>query len=266
MSKPAARKGDMHECPKVTPGTPPVPHVGGPVYEGCHTVLIEGVAAARVGDLCICCGEQDVITTGSSSVYIGGKPAACKGDQTAHGGKIVVGSKSVMIGGRKMPRILKQRIINEAIEKCIVLLEEKLQLLEQNDSGTLIAFKKWFGCDDEKAKGIILERIRKVMEVSKMLSVDNFKEMIDRKSKTKYAQIYPDDKLLKLFIGEKFWTAPVKGKDSRSGVLVHELSHVDEIGNTFDYVLGVNDCLVLAKNDPSEALYNADSFEYFIEI
>jgi len=28
---PAARIGDMHTCPMVTPGTPPVPHVGGPL-------------------------------------------------------------------------------------------------------------------------------------------------------------------------------------------------------------------------------------------
>jgi uncharacterized Zn-binding protein involved in type VI secretion len=37
---PAARLGDMHVCPMVTPGTPPVPHVGGPVSLGSAGVLM----------------------------------------------------------------------------------------------------------------------------------------------------------------------------------------------------------------------------------
>jgi len=36
MGKPAARLGDMHMCPMVTPGLPPIPHVGGPITgPGC---------------------------------------------------------------------------------------------------------------------------------------------------------------------------------------------------------------------------------------
>ena len=63
---PAARVSDMHVCPMVT-GI--VPHVGGPVMPpGCPTVTI------------------------------GGKPAARLGDPTAHGGSIVLGCMTVMIG------------------------------------------------------------------------------------------------------------------------------------------------------------------------
>jgi uncharacterized Zn-binding protein involved in type VI secretion len=36
---------------------------------------------------------------GSSSVFIGGLPAARIGDTTAHGGNIVLGCFTVMIGG-----------------------------------------------------------------------------------------------------------------------------------------------------------------------
>ena len=51
MGMPAARVTDMHTCPMVTPGTPPVPHVGGPILPaGCPTVLIGFMPAARVGD------------------------------------------------------------------------------------------------------------------------------------------------------------------------------------------------------------------------
>ena len=96
----AARLGDMHVCPMVTPGTPPIPHVGGPILPPCcPTVLIEGMPAARVGDMALCVGPPDVIAMGSTSVIIGGMPAARLLDPTVHGGMIVQSAMTVMIGG-----------------------------------------------------------------------------------------------------------------------------------------------------------------------
>ena len=90
----------MHTCPMITPGTPPIPHVGGPVMPpGCMTVLIGGMPAARLGDMCTCVGPPDSIVKGSATVMIGGMPAARMGDTTAHGGSIVLGCPTVMIGG-----------------------------------------------------------------------------------------------------------------------------------------------------------------------
>lgn len=96
---PAARLGDMHVCPMATPGTPPIPHVGGPVSMGAPTVMIMGQPAARVGDMCVCVGPPDAIALGSMTVMICGQPAARMGDMTAHGGSIVMGAPTVMIGG-----------------------------------------------------------------------------------------------------------------------------------------------------------------------
>lgn len=99
MSKPAARIGDMHVCPMVTPGLPPVPHVGGPIMgPGVPNVLIGGVPAAVMGDMCTCVGPPDTIVLGSTGVFIGGKPAARMGDQCVHGGAITVGFPTVLIG------------------------------------------------------------------------------------------------------------------------------------------------------------------------
>jgi uncharacterized Zn-binding protein involved in type VI secretion len=94
----AARVGDMHTCPmQILPG--PVPHVGGPVLPaGCPTVLIANMPAARVGDMCTCAGPPDTIVAGSATVMIGSMPAARMGDSTAHGGSIVIGCPTVMIG------------------------------------------------------------------------------------------------------------------------------------------------------------------------
>lgn len=93
---PAARLGDMHICPAANG---PTPHVGGPVSgPGCATVLIAGMPAARVGDMAVCTGPPDSIVAGSGTVMIGGMPAARLGDSTAHGGTLVVGCPTVLIG------------------------------------------------------------------------------------------------------------------------------------------------------------------------
>ncbi len=95
---PAARLGDLHVCPMATPGTPPVPHVGGPIMgPGAPNVQIGGMPAARVGDVCTCIGPPDAIVTGSPTVMIGGMPAARIGDATIHGGQIVMGCPNVVI-------------------------------------------------------------------------------------------------------------------------------------------------------------------------
>ena len=84
----------------VTPGLPPIPHVGGPVVgPGCPTVLISALPAARIGDMLVCVGPPDAIVEGSATVLIGGMPAARMGDATVHGGSIVLGAPTVMIGG-----------------------------------------------------------------------------------------------------------------------------------------------------------------------
>lgn len=96
MGKPAARIGDMHVCPMFNG---PAPHVGGPVIgPGVPTVLIGGMPAAVMGDMCTCAGPPDTIVLGSTGVLIGGKPAARMGDQCVHGGTIVVGLPTVLIG------------------------------------------------------------------------------------------------------------------------------------------------------------------------
>ncbi len=94
---PASRITDMHVCPMTTG---PVPHVGGPIIgPGVPTVLIGSLPASVVGDSCVCVGPPDSVVKGSATVMIGNKPAVRMGDTTAHGGNIVLGMPTVMIGG-----------------------------------------------------------------------------------------------------------------------------------------------------------------------
>lgn len=94
---PASRLTDMHTCPMVT-GV--VPHVGGPVTApGAPTVLIGSLPAARVSDMCVCVGPPDTIAMGSGTVITSGMPQARIGDMTAHGGVIILGCPTVIVGG-----------------------------------------------------------------------------------------------------------------------------------------------------------------------
>ena len=96
MGMPAARIGDMHTCPMVT-GL--VPHVGGPILPPCAvTVLIGGIPAARMGDMATCVGPPDVILVTSFTVLTMGMLQARIGDMTVHGGVIVLGEFTVLVG------------------------------------------------------------------------------------------------------------------------------------------------------------------------
>jgi len=77
-----------------------VPHVGGPILApGAPTVLIGKLPAARVTDQCICVGPPDMIAKGSGTVFTQKMPQARIGDMTVHGGSIVLGCFTVIVGG-----------------------------------------------------------------------------------------------------------------------------------------------------------------------
>lgn len=96
MSKPAAVLGSYHICPAKTGKTP---HVGGPTIATSPNVTIGGLPVACVGDTLVCVGPPDTIAAGSATVTANGKAIARLGDATAHGGKIVVGNPTVLVGG-----------------------------------------------------------------------------------------------------------------------------------------------------------------------
>lgn len=93
----ASRLTDMHVCPMVT-GV--VPHVGGVISgPGMPTVLIGNMPASVMGDMAVCVGPPDTIVKGSATVLIGNKPAVRMGDTCSHGGTVVLGMPTVLIGG-----------------------------------------------------------------------------------------------------------------------------------------------------------------------
>jgi uncharacterized Zn-binding protein involved in type VI secretion len=87
----AARRDDKHICPQ---------HTGGPIFAPLEpTVLIGGQWAARMTDQAQCAaGPMDTISNGAFTTLIGRLPAARQFDTTLHGGKVIEGMPTVVIG------------------------------------------------------------------------------------------------------------------------------------------------------------------------
>ncbi|TFK56748.1 deuterolysin M35 metalloprotease [Heliocybe sulcata] len=79
-----------------------------------------------------------------------------------------------------------------------------------------------------------------------------------------YAYVYPED-FGTVYLCGAFWDAPLTGTDSKGGTLVHESSHFTDNAGTDDHVYGQSSCRSLARSNPTEAIDNADSHEYFAE-
>ena len=82
--------------------------------------------------------------------------------------------------------------------------------------------------------------------------------------KTYYAYVYPTQPY-KIYVCKAFWSAPNTGTDSRAGTLIHEMSHFNVVAGTDDHVYGQSGAKSLAISNPTNALDNADSHEYFSE-
>jgi len=84
------------------------------------------------------------------------------------------------------------------------------------------------------------------------------------KKKNVYAYVYPTQPY-KIYVCGAFWAAPMTGTDSKAGTLVHEMSHFTVVAGTDDWAYGQSAAKALALSDPTKALDNADSHEYFAE-
>jgi peptidyl-Lys metalloendopeptidase len=79
-----------------------------------------------------------------------------------------------------------------------------------------------------------------------------------------YAYVYPTQPY-KIYVCGAFWSAPTTGTDSKAGTLVHEMSHFNVVASTDDWAYGQSAAASLATSNPSKAIDNADSHEYFSE-
>ena len=79
-----------------------------------------------------------------------------------------------------------------------------------------------------------------------------------------YAYVYPTQPYT-IYLCNAFWSAPSTGTDSKAGTLVHEMSHFNVVAATDDWAYGQSAAKNLAISNPTRAVDNADSHEYFAE-
>jgi type VI secretion system secreted protein VgrG len=117
-SKPIARVGDDHKCPKKISG---IPHQGGPILQGSPVSTANNMAIARVGDKMHCRSGKDVIKQGIPAILVDRKPIAKLNSKATHGGTIVAGSPNVYVGETKNITIIPPATITPTIAKSCTL-------------------------------------------------------------------------------------------------------------------------------------------------
>jgi hypothetical protein len=168
-------------------------------------------------------------------------------------------------------------LIRETFTICIELLKVRKSQLEDWSDSIKRRMKIWIGDESEYARGILTRRIERIQKIIPTLKHQNFVRATSNKNKasnyaTVRAYVYPDDTLPFIYTGTGFAQMPARSYSdldaTRCGIIFHELSHLriagGSDGSTLDHAYFRGDCLSQAKRDPSKALFNADSFQFFM--
>lgn len=122
-------------------------------------------------------------------------------------------------------------------------------------------YKTWFGAFSTTGWNTAKSHYSKTLDAfkTKALVLD-----CSCKDSGTYAYVYPNQPY-KIYVCGAFWSAPMTGTDSKGGTLVHEMTHFTVVAGTDDWAYGQSAAKSLALSNPTKALDNADSHEYFAE-
>jgi peptidyl-Lys metalloendopeptidase len=159
--------------------------------------------------------------------------------------------------------INRQNELNDALAEAVrIALEAKTTLTDvlEDQRPEAIRCSTWFGIYAKQRYERVTDNFDKIWDALENKGI-TFNCGCDEDV---YAYVYPT-RPYEIFLCKLFWRASLTGTDSRSGTIVHEVSHFNVVAGTDDYVYGQPGCKNLAINDPSDAIANADSHEYFAE-
>jgi hypothetical protein len=164
-----------------------------------------------------------------------------------------------------------------AIEQALAdqrrLLQARQAALARWNAGDRAAFQWAFGSTDEAARQAITARIDRMLALNAAMTADNFRPA-DPSKPGVFAYVYRNDEGHTVYLDQEFERARELGQDSRIGVLSHEMSHFQDIGDTHDSfpdyrngynLYGIDASRELARERPDLALQHADTFEYYVE-
>ncbi|MGA4607323.1 M35 family metallo-endopeptidase [Pseudoalteromonas maricaloris] len=121
-------------------------------------------------------------------------------------------------------------------------------------------YQTWFGAATNSRYATVKSNFNAIND-----AIDNQDLTFDCScNKSYFAYVYPNQPY-KVYLCRAFWSANELGTDSRAGTIVHELSHFNAVAGTDDIVYGQSGAKNLANSNPSQAIQNADSHEYFAE-
>ena len=121
-------------------------------------------------------------------------------------------------------------------------------------------YTKWFGAYSSTRYNTVKSHFASIKQAfdSKPITVDC------GCNQNYYAYVYPSQPY-KIYVCRAYWSAPMTGTDSKAGTMVHEMSHFNVVAGTDDHAYGQSAAASLAISNPSKAVDNADSHEYFAE-
>lgn len=124
-------------------------------------------------------------------------------------------------------------------------------------------YLKWFGAYTSARYQTAIDHFTKIQDA---LANKTVTFNCDCNDAGVYAYVYPNLPY-EIHLCGAFWTAPVDpgATDSQPGTLIHETSHFTVVAGTDDHAYGQSACSSLATSNPTQALDNADSHEYFAE-
>lgn len=152
----------------------------------------------------------------------------------------------------------QQTSITSAMSAARTMANGAVSYLNAGNRGT--RYTKWFGTYDSGRYATVRSHFAAIKD-----GLDNKPVNVDCScTDSYYAYVYPTQPY-KIYVCKAFWSAPTSGTDSKGGTLVHEMSHFNAVAGTDDWAYGQSAAASLATSNPSRAVDNADSHEYFGE-
>jgi peptidyl-Lys metalloendopeptidase len=121
-------------------------------------------------------------------------------------------------------------------------------------------YREWFGVYSQGRWNTVQDHFNRI---NSALSSQVLNFICDDTTNA-FAYVFPSQPY-NIYLGGAFWNAPRTGTDSKAGTIIHELSHFTILADTDDVVYGQSGARSLANSNPSNAVRNADSYEYFAE-
>ena len=153
--------------------------------------------------------------------------------------------------------------LNSALSKAqdlVIGAQLALYICPEEKRPDALRYKKWFGSYTETRYDKVISNFDAIYHA---LAYETITFNCDC-DENWYAYVYPS-RPYEIWLCNAFWSAPLTGKDSKAGTIIHEVSHFYVVAGTDDYAYGHTACINLANNNPSQAINNADSYEYFAE-